>query len=213
MIDRIDTKPIVYLVSPNFSHLDHVQSLLEGRERLETECYGSVRQFVDAYRPDRLGCLLIDFSLDGSGLELCDELAASGVHLPVVFLASGASVSQCAAAMRAGAFDFVECPTPEERLLEAVRSAIQQDRVVQEKRNRRYDVLQRMRDLTARERETMDLVIEGLNTKQIASRFGIGFQTAAKHRARLLTKMSVRNDAQLVRLCIANEVLEPALSN
>lgn len=213
MIDRIDTRPIVYLVSPNFTRLDHVQSLLEGRERLDTECYGSVRQFVSGYRPDRLGCLLIEFSLDGSGLELCDELAASGVNVPVVFLASGASISQCAAAMRAGAFDFVECPAPEERLLDAVRSAIQQDRAGQEKRTRRYHVLQQMRDLTARERETMGLVLEGLNTKQIASRFGIGFQTAAKHHARLLIKMSVRNDAQLVRLCMANDVVEPVLSN
>lgn len=62
--------------------------------------------------------------------------------------------------------------------------------------------------LTPREAEVMDLIVSGLHQKQIAAALGISMQTAAKHRARVLRKLNVENDVELVRLVLQ---LQPTL--
>ena len=56
--------------------------------------------------------------------------------------------------------------------------------------------------LTPREAEVMDLIVSGRSQKQIASALHISMQTAAKHRARVLRKLNVDNDVELVRLVL-----------
>lgn len=209
---RFEEKPIVYILGADSDEMHQLQSHLRESDGLEGCCFVSARKFVQSYCPDQPGCLVMDTEFNEvSGLLVYDELVAYGIQIPVIFLSSDATVDQCVAAMRAGAVDFFQRPAPTSKLLAAIRAAIDCDVQDRERRLQREAVLRRIQLLTARERETLDLVMDGLSTKQIASRFGIGFQTAAKHRVRLLSKMSVRNDAQLVRLCMANEVAAPAL--
>jgi DNA-binding CsgD family transcriptional regulator len=54
--------------------------------------------------------------------------------------------------------------------------------------------------LTPREAEVMDLIVGGMTQKQIAAALNISVQTAAKHRAKVLEKLNVRNDVELVHL-------------
>jgi len=56
--------------------------------------------------------------------------------------------------------------------------------------------------LTPREAEVMDMIVEGLSQKQIATALRISVQTTAKHRARVLEKLNLRNDVELVRLAL-----------
>ncbi|MFP6666420.1 MAG: response regulator [Pirellulales bacterium] len=214
MNDRFETKPLVYVLSAVPDEMHPLQQSLREADGLEASCCISARQFVQNYRTDRPGCLVMDTELnDVSGLLVYDELVAYGIQIPVIFLSGNPTVDQCVAAMRAGAVDFFQKSAPAAKLLVAIRKAVECDVQDREKRSQRDAVLQRIESLTARERETLDLVLDGLSTKQIASRFGIGFQTAAKHRARLLNKMSVRNDAQLVRLCMSNQVAAQAVTS
>jgi FixJ family two-component response regulator len=204
MIDRLDPIPTIYMVIAESRRFDQVQTLLAEKGRFNIRRFASLQQFVQAYRLGQPGCLLIEFGLASTGAGLCEELAARAIDLPIVVVASNASLSDCAATMRAGAFDFIDLVELDHRLLASVRAAVQQDAAQHEKWMRRAAIQARIGQLTVRERETLDLVLEGLSTKQIASRFGIRFQTAAKHHARLLRKMAVHNDVQLVRLCMAN---------
>jgi DNA-binding CsgD family transcriptional regulator len=56
--------------------------------------------------------------------------------------------------------------------------------------------------LTPRENEVMDLIVAGKTQKEIAAALAISVQTAAKHRARVLDKLDVKNDVELLRLAL-----------
>ncbi|HEV7998859.1 MAG TPA: LuxR C-terminal-related transcriptional regulator, partial [Planctomycetaceae bacterium] len=71
------------------------------------------------------------------------------------------------------------------------------------------EVALRLERLTARERETLELLVRGFSVKQLAAELAIDHRTAAKHRARVHEKMSVNNDAELVRLMLAEPPQRP----
>jgi FixJ family two-component response regulator len=206
MIDRLDRTPTIYVMVANTRRSPQVHAMLEGTDCVDVQCVVSTQQLTQRYRPDDPGCLLVDHSVSNVGRGFFDALTAHSIDLPVIVLASNPSISECAAAMRLGAFDFVDMSSPKGRLLESIRAAIGHNAQQHQWRIRRGEVLARMQQLTQRQRETLELVLEGLSTTQIAAQFGVRFQTAAKHHARLLRKMAVRNDAELVRLCMTNDM-------
>jgi two-component system, LuxR family, response regulator FixJ len=109
-------------------------------------------------------------------------------------------VTKCAEAMKAGAVDFLEKPADDEKVLAIVRHALEKDRRRRSVEANHPEIAARIARLTPRERETMHFMLEGDATKRIASQLDVGNQTAAKHRARVLSKMGVGNEAELVRL-------------
>ncbi len=118
----------VFVVDDDPGVLDSARWLLES-DGLAVETYGSGRQFLEAYDPHRPGCLLLDMGMPGmDGLELQQQLASRGAHLPIIFIAGRGDVPKCVAAMKAGALDFLEKPAADARVLELVRRALEQDR-------------------------------------------------------------------------------------
>lgn len=200
MIDRVRTTPQVYVIDGNPLHRSVIAKSLR-ESGFEVSCHERCNEMADAYDSDRGGCLVLDYNLTGhGGILAIAYLAELGVEIPTVYVASGACTADGVAAMKAGAVDFLDKPVSAEDLVQAVQDAIQRDGDERRRRDQQAGVSASVQRLTQRERETMTLVLDGLSVKQIASRFGIGLQTAAKHRARLLDKMNVRSDAQLVRL-------------
>jgi DNA-binding NarL/FixJ family response regulator len=63
--------------------------------------------------------------------------------------------------------------------------------------------------LTAREREVLQLLVEGQSNKEVASSLGIGVKTAEAHRANLMKKLGVHSMSELVRYAIRNKIVEP----
>jgi two-component system response regulator TtrR len=183
-------------------NLDQLESLLAS-EGLRTEGFVDSRDFLGHYTRDCAGCLVIDLDVAGiNGLDLQRQLASLGLQPQIVFMAEGADVTRAVAAMRRGAVDFLEKPLLQRQVVKSVGEALERDRQARSQRELKATVMRRIETLTNRERETMDVLLDGMNTKQIAAAFGIGLQTVAKHRARLLHKLDVRSDAQLVRLCL-----------
>ena len=105
--------------------------------------------------------------------------------------------------MRSGAFDFLEKPVDDERLLESVGRALAQGghvrRSVQESRNAAHLIA----GLTQREREVLDRLVLGMSNKQVGHELGISPRTVETHRARLQSKLRARDLSYLVRLSIA----------
>ena len=133
-----------------------------------------------------------------SGALLFDTLAARGLtrRMPVIFLTGHGDVPMAVDSLKRGAFDFFEKPFNDNKLMDRVQEAL---RASLEAGNQAL-VQTRLASLSSREREVMDLILEGLMNKVIADRMGITMRTVEVHRSNLFTKMGVRTAVELARL-------------
>ena len=191
---------------PWVSVVDDDELVLRSLERILKSGGFAVRTFPSpheflAQRPAGPGCLLLDMSMPGlSGLELQKRLADSADPCPVVFLSGQTDIPSTVEAMKAGAVDFLTKPVERDRLLSSVRAALDRDATERATRERRECVATHVASLTAREREVLVLVADGLLNKQIAARLGTAEKTVKVHRARAMRKMGAGSVAELVRL-------------
>ncbi len=196
------SEPTVYIVDDDPVVLKSLHWLFESA-RLSARIFSSAADFLQSYDSRCAGCLILDVRMPGmTGLELQKELANRDIAVPIIFMTGHGDVPACTESFRNGAFDFIEKPADDGFLINRVRQAIAIDAERCEAARTRQAIEQRIATLTPREREIMNSIIIGKAQKQIASEFGISFQTAAKHRAKVLEKLQARNDVEVVRLLL-----------
>jgi len=150
--------------------------------------------------PQSPSCLLLDVRMPGlSGLALFERLIERRLLevLPVIFLTGHGDVPMAVAAVKQGAFDFVEKPFSDNALVDRVQQALAHSERGLAERQARQAVRQALEELTEREREVMRLVIEGRPNKLIADALDISVRTVEVHRARVFDKMNVRSAVEL----------------
>lgn len=202
--------PMVYLVDDEDVVRDGLAWLLRSR-RLLSEGFPSAdafRAWVDerggeggpAQWPQSPSCLLLDVRMPGtSGLVLFEYLADAGwlPLLPVIFLTGHGDVPTAVAAVKRGAFDFVEKPFSNNLLVDRVDQALQCSAQALLQRRQHLAAARALAELTEREREVMRLVIEGRPNKVIADALDISVRTVEVHRARVFDKMNVKSAVEL----------------
>ncbi len=203
--------PIVYLVDDEAVLREAMAWLLRSR-RLLSEAYPSAEAFeamllsrlAQGRRwPNAPSALLLDVRMPGlSGLALFDRLQERGLlaALPVIFLTGHGDVPTAVAAVKRGAFDFVEKPFSDNALVDRIEQALAASRQVLEIQRTQDGVARAVADLTERERDVMQLVVEGRPNKLIADALGISVRTVEVHRARVFDKMAVRSAVELANL-------------
>jgi FixJ family two-component response regulator len=168
---------------------------------LATTAYASAQDFLAAYDPDQPGCLVLDVRMPGmSGLELQQHLSMRGAMLPVIFITGHGDIPMAVEAMQHGAFDFLQKPFRDQDLLDRVQRAIERDTENRMAVRATVAIRERLESLTPREREVLDLVVQGRANKVIAGDLGVSQRTVEIHRARVMEKMEARSLAQLVRM-------------
>jgi two-component system response regulator DctR len=137
-----------------------------------------------------------------SGLALFERLIERGIGLalPVIFLTGHGDVPTAVAAVKRGAFDFVEKPFADNALVDRVENALAASAQAIAQRQQHGKLAHRITDLTEREREVMALVIQGLPNKLIADQLNISVRTVEVHRARVFEKMGVKSAVELSNL-------------
>ncbi|PWC33619.1 response regulator [Azospirillum sp. TSO35-2] len=163
--------------------------------------WASAEAFLEAWRPDTGGCLLLDIRMEGmSGLELFDRLLARGCRMPVIFLTGHGDVPIAVNALKKGARDFVEKPFNDNELVDRVIQALAFDAEQREREAGQAGLAARLATLTQRERQVMDLVVAGRLNKVIADELGISMRTVEVHRSHVFEKMRVKTAVELTRL-------------
>ena len=168
------------------------------------ETHGSAAAFLDAYDPSRTGCLVLDYGLPGmNGLELQAHMNSQGIALPIIFITGHGGVPESVQAMKGGAVDFLEKPFRQSVLVERIETACAQAARQSSAAIRENDVARRLENLTAREREIVECILDhpGQTTSKDIGRFlDISPRTVDHHRARILEKLQVRSIVELVDL-------------
>lgn len=194
----------VFVVDDEVSVRNSLKWLLESVQ-IPVETFESGHVFLAAYTDNLRGCIVLDVRMPGmSGLELMKRLHTMGMRAPIIFLSAHGDVPMAVQALKDGAFDFLEKPYNNQKFLDCVQSALEHDALSRVHRNADEDLLARLKNLTVREQEIVDLVIAGKSNKEIARLLGISHKTVEAHRSRLMTKMGVTNVVDLVRLMAAH---------
>ncbi|NPT53741.1 response regulator transcription factor [Paraburkholderia elongata] len=189
---------MVYVVDDDESMREAVSMLLRS-VGLGVETFGSAQEFLAYDMPDVPSCLILDVRLKGqSGLAVQEQIAASQLGLPIVFMTAHGDIAMTVKAMKAGAKDFLAKPFRDQDMLDAVAHALASDEERREASRSVADLRRCYESLTAREREVMAFVVAGLMNKQIAGEMGLSEITVKIHRGQAMRKMGARSLADFV---------------
>ena len=167
------------------------------------DVFPSALSFLKDHDPRRGGCLLLDVRTPlMTGIELQQQLNIRGWRIPVIFITGHGTISLAIAAMKAGAYDFIEKPLREDALLESIERSLHWNDRAFEERLERATLEARAATLTAREREVFEQVAAGEPNKVIARHLGISFRTVELHRAHITEKLHARSLSDLIRMAI-----------
>lgn len=192
----------VFVVDDDEEVRDSLTVLLQS-VGLKVKGYGSAQDFLDDYDPGRSGCLVLDIRMPGmSGTELQERLGDRRATLPIIMVTGHGDVALAVKSMKAGALDFLQKPFNEQELLDLVHHALANDAERRSASNRRQAVIDRLASLTPREREVMELIVDGKANKNIATALGLSRRTVEIHRARVMKKTEAESLAELVAMVL-----------
>jgi len=200
---KIDPEPTVFVVDDDESFRRSVHWLLASVD-LKVALFASAQDFLRAIRPGQTGCLVTDVRMPGvSGLELQQMMVERGIHLPVIIMTAHGDVDMAVRAMKDGAMDFIQKPFNDQVFLDLVQKAV--DEGVRAERSRRWQVELRRRldQLTPRERQVLDLIVDGKTNRAIADALAISDKTVEAHRARVMEKAQAKSLAELMKIVLA----------
>ena len=200
--------PLVIIVDDDARIRESLHELMVSAG-MQSAGFASIRDLLEAGVIDRPGCLILDVRMPGaSGLDLQDQLAASGNSKPIIFLTGHGDIPMTVQAMKSGAVDFLTKPVRDQTLLDAVMAAIERDAEQRVRASVVRDNVERLETLTLREREVFAEVARGRLNKQIAFDLGISEVTVKLHRSNVMRKMQAASIGDLIR---AWEMLSPEL--
>jgi two-component system, LuxR family, response regulator FixJ len=168
---------------------------------LHAKTYASCEEFLTQFDPSQTGCLILDIRLPGmDGLELLSILSKRDCCLPAIIVTGHGDVPVTVEAFKKGAVDFIQKPYREHDLLFSIKKAIQKSEIESLKAVQRKDLVDKINQLSPRERQIAGLIAEGHSDKEIAVQLGISQRAIAHHRLALIDKLGVPNAIKLATL-------------
>lgn len=193
----------VAVVDDDMAILDALRLYFRG-EGVAASCFESAAGFLAAIdRDERFDCVVSDVRMPGmSGLELVHQMAARHRNCPIILITGHGDVDMAVSAIKSGAFDFLEKPFDESRLLGIIRSAARRGRDERVEQESVEQLLLQFNSLSPRQRQVMEHVATGMSNKDIGARLNISPKTVENHRAWVMERMGARNVAELVQQAI-----------
>lgn len=175
------------------------------RKKFHINCFSTSNEFLAAIdHSSQFDCVVSDVRMPGmSGLELVGHLKTRGFNRPIVLITGHGDIDMAVSAIRSGAFDFIEKPFDEARLLASIKDAVERYREQISSAAELEQLRSRFNALSPRQRQVMELIVAGLSSKEIGMRLNLSAKTVDNHRAWVMERIGARNLAELVRMAIA----------
>jgi two-component system response regulator FixJ len=202
--------PTVFVVDDDEGVRNSLRFLLKS-VGLATRALGSASEFLEIYKPNQPGCLVLDVRMPGmSGIELQQQLNVRGAAIPVIFITGHGDIPMAVEAMQHGAFDFLQKPFRDQDLIDRIQRALERDARNRAALTQHARIRERLESLTPREREVLTLMTRGKPNKVMAAELGVSQRTVEIHRARVMEKSGADSLAHLVRMVMDLEAEQPA---
>jgi two-component system response regulator FixJ len=201
----MNPEPVVHIVDDDEAHQSSICLIVES-VGLRSRVYGSAQQFLEQYNPkaeDCPECLVTDVRMPGlSGLDLQQSLLDQKISLPTIVISGHADVPIAVVAIKNGAIDFIEKPFRQQKLLDAIRLALAKSEEIRECEYKTSLFQARLESLTLRQREVMELMVDGKPNKIIAHELNLSIKTVEQHRSLVMKNMEASSFAELVQMVI-----------
>jgi two-component system response regulator FixJ len=196
----------IALIDDDAAVLDSLR-LYFARREVETTCFAAAEAFLVALdRAVPFDCVVSDVRMPGlSGLDLVRELRGRGAIAPIVLITGRGDIDMAVNAIKLGAYDFIEKPFDESRLLASIRTAVETGRLRARDAAELEQLQSRFKLLSARQRQVMELAVAGFSNKEIGTKLNISPKTVENHRAWVMERVGARNLAELVRMAMQLE--------
>jgi two-component system response regulator FixJ len=198
------TAPVrIALIDDDEAVLDSLR-LYFARQGIDASCFTAAKPFLDAVgRGEQFDCIVSDVRMPGlSGLDLVGRLKRERHAAPIILITGHGDVDMAVAAIKIGAFDFIEKPFDEARLLASIGNAVETKGEPEAVSAELEELRARVETLSLRQRQVMEMAAAGLSNKEIGSKLGISPKTVQNHRAWVMERIGARNVAELVRIAM-----------
>lgn len=194
--------PIVHIVDDDDAVRDGLALLLKS-ENIACETYSSAEDFLESDLQHQRGCLLLDVRMPGmNGLQLMKFLKEKSISIPVIFITGHGDITMAVEAMKMGAIDFVEKPFDNDLIIKIIRKCLELCVSMMQLMETKEEISLRISRLTKREKQVMELLVQGLQNKKVASELGISPRTVELHRAKIMEKLQAHSLSEVVRFAL-----------
>jgi two-component system CheB/CheR fusion protein len=201
--DPFATPSMIFVVDDDQVMRDTVRQILQA-DGYEVRDFATCEGFLRNYAAQERACLLIEARLpDGDGVDVLRSLRQKGDLMPIIVISASNDIAVAVAAMKAGAWDFIEKPCDRREMLSSIERALGRSEQNHRTMAGRQGAIDYIATLTARQRQIMDMVLAGHPSKNIAAELGISQRTVENHRASIMTRTHSRSIPALARLALA----------
>ncbi|WP_275099639.1 response regulator transcription factor [Sedimenticola hydrogenitrophicus] len=195
----------VFIVDDDREVREALQLLMES-VGLDVESFDSANAYLDQFDASRPGCIILDVRMPGmSGMDLQNQLLEQPLCPPIIIITGHGDVPMAVRAVQAGAVDFIQKPFNDQALLDSVHRALEYDARQRGEASHLAEIKQKLSRLTPREREVLELVVQGLRNKLIAAELSVSQSTVEAHRAKVMDKMEAKTLSDLMRMMLTLE--------
>ena len=150
-----------------------------------------------------LGAVLLDLQMpEIGGFEVLEAMMRSGTAFPVIMITGHGGVPGAVRAMKLGAVDFIEKPYVDDDLIALIDRAVAASWQTESAREGIRAAQRKLEQLSRREREVLELMVEGLPNKLIAYRLQVSVRTVEMHRASVMERLGQSSFSAAIRLAI-----------
>jgi DNA-binding NarL/FixJ family response regulator len=200
----------VFIVDDHYMVIEGIRSLLQNEKNIEWNGHAmnaaSCLSFLKQHQPD---VILMDINLpDKSGIDLCKEVKEQYPSVFIIGLSTYNQQSFIQKMIDNGASGYLLKNATQSELMAGIETVMKgklyfSDEAAQSLRKPIGDVPL----LTRREKEVLEHIAEGMTNNEIAQKLFVSVTTVDTHRKNLLTKLSARNTAELVRLAFFHKFI------
>jgi FixJ family two-component response regulator len=183
----------IFLIEDDSSQRKSIESLLEFKG-LIVESFKNANDFLSYHDITRPSVLISDMRLpDLNGVELYKALTDRGEDIPIIFISGESSIQQSIDAMKQGAIEFLVKPFDINDLTNAIEKATRLE-------HKRVNLKTLLKNLSPREKQVFDLLIQGLNNSELMKKINVSLPTAKQYKSEVMRKLGVKSLSELINL-------------
>ena len=199
----MDLHPSVYIIDKNPASRDSLANMVASMG-FTSVAFGSREDFVATLDSNRHGCVILSLHAPAAaGLDALEDLTKLPIPMPIVVITDCNAVPPAVRAMQLGVEAYLQkhCFS-ETTLWESIHAAFARDAVQRASYHRRQELVARLNELSPRERQVLEMLVQGCDHRQISDELNVSRRTVENRRARIMEKFGVDTFPQLIAIAI-----------